>query len=81
MKRKEYIYLLSDRDRKRHVHTRMGKTITDFVVQYEILIDDKWYPVVRYDTSHGYAHKDRIYPDGSMEKVTLGIYSYNAALT
>ena len=39
MKRKEYIYLLSDRDRKRHVHTRMGKTITDFVVQYESFIN------------------------------------------
>ena len=81
MKRKEYIYLLSDRDRKRHVHTRMGKTITDFVVQYEIFINDKWCPVVRYDTAHGYAHKDHIYPDGSKEKVILGIYSYNAALT
>ena len=81
MKRKEYIYLLSDTDRKRHVHTRMDKTITDFVVQYEILINDKWCPVVRYDTAHGYAHKALIHPDGSKEKVILGIYSYNVALT
>ena len=81
MKRKEYIYLLSDTDRKRHVHTRIDKTITDFVVQYEIFINDKWCPVVRYDTAHGYAHKDLIHPDGSKEKVILGIYSYNEALT
>ena len=81
MKRKEYIYLLSDSDRKRHVHTRIGKTIKDFIVQYETLINDKWCPVVRYDSSHGYAHKDFIYSDGSKEKVILGMYSYNEALT
>jgi len=81
VKRKEYIYLLSDSDRKRHIHTRIGKTITDFVVQYEIRIDNKWCPVVRYNTSHGYAHKDLIYPDGSKQKVILGMYSYNEALT
>jgi|LGVD01.1.fsa_nt_gb hypothetical protein len=81
MKRKEYIYLLSDTDRKRHVHTRIDKTITDFVVQYETLINDKWCPVIRYDTAHGYAHKDLIHPNGSKEKVILGIYSYNEALT
>jgi hypothetical protein len=45
----------------------MDKTITDFVVQYEIFINDKWCPVVRYDTAHGYAHKDLIHPDGSKE--------------
>ncbi|MDZ7699083.1 MAG: hypothetical protein U5R49_19850 [Deltaproteobacteria bacterium] len=81
MKRKEYVYILSDTDRKRHIHTRDGKKITDFMVQYEVLIQGKWLPVVRYDTAHGYAHKDIINPDGSKQKVILGEYGYEEALT
>ena len=80
MKRKEYVYLLSDTDRKRHIHSRTGK-ITDFLVQYEVLIDGKWAPVVRYDTAHGYAHKHILNPDGSKQKVILGAYGYEAALS
>lgn len=81
MKRKEYVYLLSDTDRKRHIHSRTGKKITDFLVQYEVLIEGKWAPVVRYDTAHGYAHKDILNPDGSKQKVILGAYGYEAALS
>ena len=28
------------------------------VVQYESKIKDKWYPIVRYDCSHGFFHRD-----------------------
>ena len=52
-----------------------------FVVQYELLIENKWVPVVRYDTAHGYAHKDLINPDGSKEKTFLGEVDLNEALT
>lgn len=76
MKGKEYVYILSDMDRKRHIHTREGKKIIDFVVQYEVLIDEEWWPVIRYDTVHGYAHKDILNPDGSKQKVILGEYGY-----
>lgn len=32
--------------------------VVDFVVQYETIIDGQTYPVVRYDGSHGQAHRD-----------------------
>ena len=73
--------MLSDKDRKRHEHlTDKGKVI-EFVVQYETLFENKWVPIVRYDTAHGYAHKDLMNPDGSKEKTFLGIVDLNNALT
>jgi hypothetical protein len=41
--------MLSDADRKRHEHITDRGKVLEFVVQYEILIGDKWMPVVRYD--------------------------------
>jgi hypothetical protein len=38
-------------------------------------------PVARYDTAHGYAHKDLINPDGTKEKIFIGIADFNEALT
>lgn len=32
--------------------------VLGFVVQLECLFNDEWYPVVRYDTAHGFAHRD-----------------------
>ena len=52
-----------------------------FVVQYETLFEGKWVPVVRYDTAHGYAHKDLLNPDGTKEKIFLGAADLNEALT
>jgi hypothetical protein len=46
-----------------------------------MLIGDEWVPVVRYDTAHGYAHKDLLRPDGTREKILLGIGDLNEALT
>ena len=57
-----------------------GKVI-GFVVQYEVLISDEWKPVVRYDTAHGFAHKDLINPDGSKEKIFLGATDLDEALS
>jgi hypothetical protein len=37
-------------------------------------------PIVRYDTSHGYAHKDLINPDGSQEKVLMGTADFGEVL-
>ena len=73
--------MLSDTDRKRHEHTTDKGEVTKFVVQYETLFKDKWLPIVRYDTAHGYAHKDLLNPDGSTEKIFLGMADLNEALT
>jgi hypothetical protein len=37
--------------------TDKGKVL-DVVVQYESKVNDKWHPVVRYDCSHGFFHRD-----------------------
>jgi hypothetical protein len=81
MKKKTYIFMLSDEDRKRHEHVIDKGKILEFVVQYEILFENKWMPVVRYDTAHGYAHKDLINPDSSKEKIFMGLADLNEALT
>jgi hypothetical protein len=81
MMKKYYVFMLSDIDRKRHEHiTEKGK-VAGFVVQYETLFEGKWVPIVRYDTAHGYAHKDLLNPDGSKEKIFLGVADLNEALT
>ena len=39
------------------------------------------HPVVRYDTSHGYAHRDLMHADGSKEKTELSLGNLNICLT
>jgi len=81
MTKKTYIFMLPDKDRKRHEHLVEKGKVFEFVVQYEILSENKWVPLVRYDTAHGYAHKDLINPDGSKEKIFIGEANLNEALT
>jgi hypothetical protein len=81
MRKKTFIYMLSDQDRKRHEHLAEKGKIMGFVVQNETLFRDNWMPVVRYDTAHGYAHKDLIDPDGSKEKILIGTVELSEALT
>ena len=51
------------------------------VIQFETLIHKKWYPVVRYDIVHGYAHKDVLDRRGRViEKVEMANMDYNKAL-
>lgn len=51
-----------------------------FVVQLECLFDDIWTPVMRYDTAHGFAHRDRIHPRKPAEKTELQVKSYKEGL-
>jgi hypothetical protein len=73
--------MLTDKDRKRHEHIVEKGKVVGFVVQYEMFHEGKWVPIVRYDTSHGYAHKDLINPDGSKEKILMGAVGLSEALT
>lgn len=83
MPKKKYVFMLTDKDRKRHEHiTEKSKVkVSGFVIQYEIFFEGKWMPVVRYDTAHGYVHKDLINPDGSKGKIFMGLTDLNEALT
>jgi hypothetical protein len=51
------------------------------MVQLEVKLNDRWHPVVRYDTTHGFSHQDIYYRDGRVEKIPLGISDYNIAMT
>ncbi|MCD6133464.1 MAG: hypothetical protein J7J16_04030 [Deltaproteobacteria bacterium] len=67
----EYVIPLGENVRKRHYHkTSKGKVI-GFVVQLEVLVDDQWKVVIRYDCAHGFAHIDRYYLDGRKVKKEL----------
>ena len=47
--------------------------VVRFTVQYETEIEGHIYPVVRYDTAHDYAHRDRLDCAGrNVEKTYLG---------
>jgi len=52
-----------------------------FVVQYEARLGDAWHPIVRFDTAHGFAHRDLIHPNGRIDKQPLPWAHYSVALT
>ena len=82
MERKvEYLIRIGDTDRYRHQHIRERGKIVYFRVQLETLIENQWYPVVRYDTSHGFAHRDLIDKKGAVKKTPIFVRDYNDALT
>lgn len=80
LKVRQFVFLFSDDARVRHSHKRIKNCIVKFVIQLEILIKDKWYPVVRYDTIRGFAHKDIIHPSGKVDKIPLPMQNFNEAL-
>jgi len=81
VKEKIFIRWLGVEDRSRQVVTLEEGEVIKFVVQYEILIAGEWRPVVRYDTAHGFSHKDLLSPAGETEKKIAVSSSYNEAFT
>jgi len=76
------IYLTAEStDRLRVYAQKESGEILEFVVQYETLISEKWQPIIRYDTAHGFAHKDIIRPDGKTIKQPLFFETFNLAFT
>ena len=61
--------------------SRQRGRIVAFVVQLQCMINEQWYPVIRYDTAHNFAHCDILHPDGSQEKRPLAASDFNEALT
>ena len=57
--------------------------ILRFVVQleYQFGEEGEWFPVVRYDTAHGYAHRDIMHPTKKEEKTEISVQDYNEAFT
>jgi hypothetical protein len=77
----EFVTPLGSDGRRRTRHVRIGNKIIEFVVQYELKINIEWHPVVRYDTSHGFAHKDKLSYRGEAVKEALPFNDFNLALT
>ena len=65
---KEYLRNFTHEDRVRcRISSNKGK-IEGFLVQYEILYEDEWRVVVRFDTYHGTMHRDMISWDATIHK-------------
>lgn len=70
----------SGEDRLRmRIETEKGRVV-DIVVQYEAKFEDEWHPIVRYDCSHGFLHRDVMLPGGKIEKYPLDISDLKSAL-
>ena len=80
-KRIEYVIRIGPNDRYRHLHVRAKGKVVFFRLQYETRAGGKWLPVVRYDTAHGYAHRDLMDRYGKVTKTPLFNQDYNDALT
>lgn len=61
-------------------HVRLRGQVIEFLVQYEIRIAGEWNPVVRYDTAHGFAHKDILHLTRKADKAALPFTDDNLAL-
>ncbi len=82
MKETDYVFLLNF-DARYRVKFEVDKgRIVLFVVQLEFLRADSWVAVVRYDTAHGFAHRDRYKADGSVSHHEgLPVTEFKDALT
>ena len=73
MRINEYVIPLGENARKRHYHeTDKGKVI-GFAVQLEVLVNNQWQVVIRYDSAHGFAHIDKYYIGGRKIKKELNL--------
>ena len=72
---------LDGQNRYRHRHVWDQDRIVEFSVQYETYVAAKWHPIVRYDSAHGFAHRDLIHPDGTETQTDFRYWDYAQALT
>ena len=77
----DFVLPLDMNNRIRHYHRVNRGRIEQFVIQYETKLQLKWLVVVRYDTAHGFAHRDLMHVDGRTDKLSLGTLNFNDALT
>jgi hypothetical protein len=73
--------MLTSEDRYRHRHMRFRGEILSFTIQYETRLQGKWLPVIRYDTEHGFAHRDLLDRKGNKQKAPMFTRDFNEALT
>jgi len=78
---KNYFRSLTHEDRVRcQIELEKGR-VKRFVIQYEILVSNEWWPVTRFDTYHSAVHRDLIAPDGTVTKRWFMQFSFDEGLT
>jgi len=79
----EYIIDLTPdgENRYRHRHVLEKKRIVEFRLQYEAYLVRQWHAIVRYDSFHGFAHRDVMHPDGTETKTAFRDWNYEQVLT
>lgn len=82
MRTVEFRRLLESNNALRVLFDTEHGQIVRFAVQLECQFgDDEWVAVVRYDTAHGYAHRDTMHPYEKAHKTKMSVQDYNEALT
>lgn len=81
MRTVEFRRLLDDKNVVRVSFVVERNQVLRFVVQLECRFNGEWEPVVRYDTAHGFAHRDVLHPSGKTNKTETAVRDYNEALT
>ena len=78
---KTYFRYLTDEDRVRcQINLERGH-VSNFVIQYEIFIENNWSPVTRFDTFHDGVHRDLIGPNGKVIKKWFLNLEFDEGLT
>lgn len=78
---KTYFRYLTHEDRVRcQIESERGQ-VRKFVIQYEILVQDEWAAVTRFDTSHNVVHRDFIAPNGTVTKRWFLQFNFDEGLT
>ena len=81
MRTVEFRRLFDDKNAARVSFEIERNSIVGFVVQLECRFNGKWVPVVRYDTHHGFAHRDLMHPFATATKTDMAVRDYNDGLT
>ncbi|OIO75334.1 MAG: hypothetical protein AUJ85_03430 [Elusimicrobia bacterium CG1_02_37_114] len=81
MKEIAYFRIIDYQNRIRVRFLTFKGRVTEFLIQYETTIGDKWHPVVRYDTSHNRVHRDLLFRNGTKTKEFYGFKDFGSALT
>jgi hypothetical protein len=79
--REWFIHVAPQEARIRCAYQREGKKVNQFMVQLEIRHLEDWRPVVRYDNSHGFCHRDALHPDGTQDKTRVFVGDVNETFT
>ena len=79
MNEKDYFKYLSNKDRIRYKYEKEKGQILNLVIQYESFINGNWIPIVRYDNTHGFFHRDEMSPHKEQIKTKIYIDNLNEA--